>query len=498
MALLFMDGWDKYGGVNSNGTSVQALLQQEWTVATTGTAIVAGLSATGLALQCTSNGSGCTKTLSANYGRIIGGVRFNSTLTTNPSGVQFLDAGSSQCGIGIAATGIISLRNGTYNAGTILGSGATAISANSTHYLEWDITLGNSAAYNVYLDGVSIISGTGDTTATTNNTINGVQFTQGSAATITWDDFYLFDSTGTTNNAVLLTSPRIETTFPNADSAVQFAVGAATLGNSVSRNAANLNLAANTLYLRPYTPSRNCTLNSITLLPNATSGTLNLRPVIYADNAGSPNGGALLSAGSTVTGATSGTPITLPLTTPQSLTAGTQYWLGFMNDVAFNGVAGADGGASGRSAVSTFSSGAPGTCPTLATGSVTGVVYGNITLASPVNWYEVASQPPQGLPSYVFDATVTHEDLFTFPALSATPAVIYAVATKANIAKSDAGAKTVTVRTKSSTTDAGSSAVAPATTFGWITHLTETDPATSAAWTPTALNNAQGGYRVES
>jgi hypothetical protein len=495
MALLFMDGFDKYGPANSNSTSVAALMAGEWTTITTAN-IGAPLSATGQALQCAANSSGATKTLSASYGRIIGGVRFNSSLG-GVSGIQFLDAGTAQCSISIASTGTISIRNSTFSSGTILGSAASPVAANTTHYLEWDISLGNSANYSVYLDGVSIISGTGDTTATANNTMNGIQLAMGTLVTTIWDDLYLFDTTGTTNNAVLLTSPRIETTLPTSDSAVQFAIGSSVLGGTVNRTGINRTLGTNDFYVRPFTPSRACTLNSLTVVAGASGGTINLRPIVYSDSAGSPS--SLLTTGSTVTGLTSGSQTTMPLTTPQSLSAGTQYWLGYMCDANLtNGLQLADSANQGRNGASTFASGAPSSPPTL-TATTTALLWGNITLTTPVNFYEVNQQPPAGVNSYVYDSTVNHEDLYNFPTLSVVPLNVYAVAVKAYCARSDSGARTVSLRIKSGSTDSGGSLTGqvPATSYGWIGSNFERDPNGSIVWTGAALNAALAGFKID-
>ena len=255
MALIAMDGFDKYGAANSNSTAVAALLTAgEWTSASSATVqIVAPLSATGQALLVGSGGT-VTKTIPT-VGRTLGGMRFSSSLA-NVAGVQFLDGASNQCGICINVAGTIAVRNAGYNTGTILGTSTASITANSVHYLEWDITFGNAAAYQVWLDGVSILSGTGDTTGTANNTTSGFTLVANATA-YTVDDLYVFDATGTTNNAVLLTSPRIETQFPNADGAVQFALGAGILGTSLSRSGGNGNNAANQLRVRPFVPAVN-------------------------------------------------------------------------------------------------------------------------------------------------------------------------------------------------------------------------------------------------
>jgi hypothetical protein len=504
VALLFMDGFDKFGGANNNATVVSGLLTAgEWTTASTSAlTIVAPLSVTGQALSIgyISGTPALAKTLAASYGRLIGGIRFNITsLGVVNCGVAFQDAGTTQCSLVInATTATISLRNGGIS-GTALSTSSTSVSVGTTHYLEWDITFGNSGAYQVWMDGASLFSGTGDTTATANNTANGFVFIGGGGgSTIIFDDLYLFDTSGTTNNAVLLTSPRVETQFPTGDGAVQFAIGAAMLGSSVTRASTFSSNAANQWRTRPFIPTRNCTLNSISFLPNTTNAALNFRPMVYSDSAGVP--GTLLSAGATVTGMTANIAVVMPLTTPQALTAGTQYWLGYMCDAVSGGgsLYQFDGSSADRIGVSTFASGAPSTPPVLSV-AVTTLIWGSIT-GTGVNWYEVSQNPAQGSNSFVYDTAVGHEDLYTFPALSAIPSAIYAVAVKTIVSKTDAGAKTMSVRCKSGATDSAGTGgtIAPGTSYAWVGSLFPTDPNTSAAWTLTALNAAQAGVKVES
>jgi len=504
MALLFCEGWDKYGPANSNSTAVSTLLAAgEWTsITSTSVAVVAPLSSTGQAMSITPNSPTpvITKTLGASYARLIGGVRFASNLAgTVAGGIGFGDAGTVQCCITINTAGNISLRAGGAT-GTAIATSSTTVSANSTHYLEWDISFSNSASYQVWLDGVSLFSGTADTTVTANNTANQLLIVGNGSTSqvITFDDLYLFDTTGTTNNAVLLTSPRIETTFPSSDSAVQFAVGAGILGSNAQRVAATSAPAAGSLVLRRFTPAAACTLNSITIMPGATSAPANYRGVVYADSGGTAPG-TLMSSGTQVTGVTSGTASTLPLTTPQSLAAGTQYWLGFINDTSV-ALQQSDAGATGYRAANTYASGAPGTAPAMTSGQASYLLWGNLSGISGANYNEVNQQPPPGAYSYVFDATVNHEDLYAFGALATTPGAVHAVAVKAYCQRSDSGAKTVSMRMKSGSTDSGGSSTGqtPATTFGWLASYFPTDPNTSAAWTGANLNAATSGFKVDS
>src|SRR5215468_1164416 len=113
-----MDGSEKYGGANTSSPAVQTLVLAEWTSATvTNTLnISAGLSSTGNAALLTN--TVITKTLAANYARLIGGFRFASNLGST-AGVQFLDVATNQTGISINNTGTISLKSGRYDTGTV-------------------------------------------------------------------------------------------------------------------------------------------------------------------------------------------------------------------------------------------------------------------------------------------------------------------------------------------------------------------------------------------
>jgi len=453
MAVLFIEGFDKYGPANTVSANVTALLNDgEWTNASGAISysIVAPLSSTGQALQLnyTTGSVVLYKTLATTYSRIIGGIRFSSNLAGSANaGLGFASSGTQACTITINSTGAISLRTGTYT-GTALATSSSTVSANSAHYLEWDITIGASSAYQVWLDGVSVFSGTGNT-GNSQTTINQLNFLGGTIGTnIQYDDLYLFDNTGGTNNAVLNTNPRIETQFPNADSSVQFSFGAAILGQ------------------------------------------------VYADSAGSPTGSTLVT-GAEVTGTTANATLVSAFSSPPTLSASTAYWLGFITDtfVQLNQV---DGTTTGAKATNTYGSGPP-TNPTMTTGQPSWIIYGNMTGIA-VDWYEVDVNPPPGDISYVYASSSGYEDLYSFPALTTTPNNIYTVAVKGNIKKSDTGTRTIDLRMKSGGTDTGGSnpGQTPATTYGWMDSFFDTDPNTGVAWTPTGLNSAVSGVKVAS
>lgn len=512
MVCLFTEGFDKYGGAN-NSTSVATpnLLIGDWSsVGSSAVTIVTPLSTTGQALNISVNGSPLlTKNLPGNASRLIGGMRLNIVLNsgTQPFGIGFMDGSTVQsCITFTPTTGIICVRTGTIT-GTILASSATGLAASTTYYVEWDITFGASSPYQVWVNGTSVISGTGNTRSTTNN-YAGIFALLGAANgnSTTIDDIYLFDSTGTTNNAVLNTNPRIETVFPTSDAQAQFTIGASVLAATIiPKYISNYAGVANELNVRPFTPGRNCTLNSVTLRSANTSSSANFRAVVYSDSSGLP--GTLLTGGSgtTVTGVTAGTPLTLPFASPPSLTSGTQYWLGYMTDTSINIPAESNSSGPSRRATVTFTSGAPSTAPsTTLTSAPTPNYWGNVTWTSaPANYLQQLIPPGPQLPSETSwqlndSSTVGNEDLFTMNALSVPAANIYVAATKVYMSLSATGVRTGSVHTSSGGTDVGAASVTPNLTYSWQAQYLGQDPNTSAAWTVSAANAALAGYRLDS
>jgi hypothetical protein len=488
MSALFTDGFDKYGPANSVTATVLAMLTAgEWNTGSGLFSIVDSLN--GVAGQALQVAGSLDKTLATNYARLIGGVRFQATLGA-ATGVLFYDGVSAQCALTInATTGTFSLRTGG-TSGTVIQTSAASVSANSTHYLEWDITFDSAGAYSIWLDKTLILSGTGNTKGGTANAYANLMQLVGGNMTV--DDLYLFDDSGSLNNAARRDNPMIVTQFPTSDASVQFSFGAAVLGQDYSTTSSINGPGTNQLFVRSFTASVACTLNSVSCVPKSSSGTAKFKAVAY------DAGGTLLSSGPEVVGCTTGVTLTCTLTTPQSLSASNDYWIGFITDTAVN-FAEVDGTLTGARASNTYGSGAPGTLPTLTTGQPSWQIWGNLSGIS-VNWYEVADNPPPGDVAFVFDSTVGHEDLYGFPALPFTPSSIGPVAVKGLWRLSSSGVRTVDLRLKSGATDdpGNNAGQTPAGTYGWLSSYFDADPATTAAWTLTGVNNATAGGKIAS
>ncbi len=497
-ALCFVDGMDKYGPTgNQNAVS---LMSGDWSV-TSVPAIVAPLSTNGYAVAMTGGTMIMAGTLPSSMTRIAGTFRFQMTVAAALR-VLFLNGASNAFSITCSAAGAIELRTGG-SAGTVITSGGS-VAINTVHVLSFDVTIGASGAYAFYLDGAALISGTGNT-ANSQASINIVQLSSGGNSII-YDDLALFNPADAAyNSSVLTNNVVVETSFPTGDAQKQFTYDGNVVwpagiaaGGVYSVTATTNAPGANQLFLVKVTPAVACTLNSVSCIPRATSGTAKFRGVAYADSSGSP--GSLLSSGSEMTATTSGTTLTGPLTSAQSLAAGTSYWIGFITDTSVV-LSQVDATTNlGRRIAATYTSGAPGSAGAMTTGQATWQLWGNCTGAS-VNWPALGPTPPLGTAaSQIHSATVAQEDLYTFSALATTPSAIYGVAVKGFLAKSDSGARTVSLNMKSGSSDSTGSAASQAmsTTNQWQRSFFDVDPATGVAWTQSGLNAASSGVSVAS
>jgi hypothetical protein len=489
MSAIFTEGFDKYGPANSISAAVLAALTAgEWNAGSGTFAIAAGLN--GIAGQALALVGTLDKTLPDNYPRLIGGLRFAATLS-GTSGILFADGATAQCTVTInPTTGTFSLRTGA-SGGTAIATSSASVSANATHYLEWDIEIDASGDYSIWLDNALILTGTGNTKGGTANAYANLEQVIGSAMTI--DDHYLFDDSGSLNNAARNDNPMIVTQFPTSDAAVQMTFGAALIGQDYSVSASTNAAGANQLVARSFTAGVACTLDSVAIMPKASSGTAKFKAAVY-DGAT----GTLLSTGPEVVGCTSGTALILSLTTPQSLSAASDYWVGYITDTSIV-LAQVDVTLTGARASNTYGSGAPGTLPTMTLGQASWQIWGNLSGVA-VNWYEVANNPPPGDVSFVFDSTVGHEDLYGFPALPFTPSSIGPVAVKGLWRLSQPGVRTVDLRLKSGTTDdpGNNPGQTPAGTYGWLSSYFDADPDTMTGWDLAGVNNATAGGKIAS
>jgi hypothetical protein len=138
--------------------------------------------------------------------------------------LAFSDSGTLQCSVGFNNSGQLELRRGS-DTGTLLGTGSTNLSASTTYYLEFKVTVHNTAGGAVFkvngvTETITWVSGgstTQDTAATANNTANQI-LVHGSGTTsaldMDRDDLYICDTSGSVNND-FLGDVRVEALLPS-------------------------------------------------------------------------------------------------------------------------------------------------------------------------------------------------------------------------------------------------------------------------------------------
>jgi hypothetical protein len=518
----FIDGFDAYGD-NGRTISLTSFISSVaaanggpvgWTSAasSTGSAldffvVDDSLVGPGLALRLRNGGGtssfSVSRTLTGNFARCIGTMALKSDLVKS-WGFQFLDGATAQLTMEVQKTGNYAVRRGGLT-GIVLATSSEATAANSAHHLTWDIGFNGTTGYfEVYLDSVLMANldlSSQDTTISANDFFN--RFTilseaQSGVSDLTIDhmDLWLYTAMGG-GDAPPLTNPLVETQFPTSDNQTQWTFGAGVLGETELQDSTSIAGAANVLRLRKFTPEVDATLDSVSIIPAASSGTAKFKGVAYADSAGVP--GSLLSSGTEVVACTANTRLNLNLVTPQALTAGTPVWIGYITDISVV-IGRENSGTSGFSAANTYASGAPGTAPTMTASQPSFLIYGKVSGVSGDNWSSVNQNPGSGSLSFISSATVNNEDLYAFSALSSTPQTIYHVVVCGLLQRSDAGARTVDFRTKSSaTTSSGAdTGITPATTQAWNGSTFVADPNTGSPFLPANLNAALSGLLLAS
>jgi hypothetical protein len=121
---------------------------------------------------------------------------------------------------------------------------------------------------------------------------------------------------------------------------------------------------------------------------------------------------------------------------------------------------------------------------------------GTVTITTTVNADLVGETLQDGTTTYVYDSTIGHADFYNIAPLSVTPATVVAVVTRGFMEKSDAGFRSGAVQLKSGGSTVAASTLNLATSWLWSWRVDQTDPNTSAAWTPVAVNSVQIGPTV--
>lgn len=214
--LRFCDSFDHYA---------TAQIGQKWTTLGAGGSIAAG-GRHGSRLQLLSATGAVTKTLDAQQTWIVGVAIFSADVgspSTNPTGIiALLDAGTVQMDVRMNdATNrqLTITRNGT-----VLATGTTSLALSTWYFIEFKVFIHDTTGTaELKINGVTELSLTNvDTKNTANASANAVRLgaagasSGGTQATWLFDDFYVCDGQGATNNN-FLGDVRVEAIFPDGN-----------------------------------------------------------------------------------------------------------------------------------------------------------------------------------------------------------------------------------------------------------------------------------------
>lgn len=112
--------------------------------------------------------------------------------------------------------------------------------------------------------------------------------------------------------------------------------------------------------------------------------------------------------------------------------------------------------------------------------------------------YQLVDEAQNNDADYVTSDVVSDRDSYTLSNPTVVPASIKAVQITTSIRKDDAGSRVGRVFSRISGTNYESSDIALSTSFEFKSHIMETNPNTTSAWTASDLNSLEVGVKVES
>lgn len=114
------------------------------------------------------------------------------------------------------------------------------------------------------------------------------------------------------------------------------------------------------------------------------------------------------------------------------------------------------------------------------------------------NWQAVSEVPPDNDTSYVSSSTAGQRDSYAMADLPANTLSVAAVVAKLRARKTDAGSRTLNPAFRIAGTDYDGTAQTLGTSYLQQYQVYNTNPATSAAWTPSDVNGAEFGEKLAS
>lgn len=224
MSLLWIEGFESFGA-NSGDTVSDGLLDAKYPSLgyDTGGPRMRDGRVTGRSLSYI-NGVGSTFFITTpslgNMSTVITGLGFKAGVASIAAFpfLELREENNATQGVNLRVTsgGRLDLYLGSF---TLIASSAEGvIQLNTWHFVEMKIAVANSGTYEVRVDGVTVISGSGDTQAGSSANANMVRLVSpgpGSNVGYYFDDWYVCDGSGSVNDD-FLGDKVVFTIFPNA------------------------------------------------------------------------------------------------------------------------------------------------------------------------------------------------------------------------------------------------------------------------------------------
>lgn len=419
--------------------------------------------------------------------------------------IGLLDGTSHQCSILLDANnGNISFYSG--NQGTLLGTYAAGTASGAWFGIEIEAVIHNTAgSFKLRLNGNTTedytLTNVNTRAGTTNNYANKLQIgipagTTG-ASGYHIDDILWFTTSGAAPNT-WVGDIRCETKIPVSTVAGSNLSGSpappmtvAPPGTTTTTNWSAPRLLTSDLI----TLTAGGTLSSVSIICGNTAYTGKYKLAVYDGTAGTP--GALLAQTAEQTNIAASTTVSVALISPLSVTVGQKIFTAVILDTAISVMGVIVSGTNGYTVQNStaYSAGFPSNLGNPALGNT---VPGNLgAVFSVVDNSTYVSQITEDADlSFAYSATAGQNDLYNISALSSTPASIIGVQTRLLSRKSDTATRQARIQVKSGTTTSNGSNFTMGTSYTYTNKLDVVDPATSAAWAASAVNNLQVGAYV--
>jgi hypothetical protein len=416
------------------------------------------------------------------------------------TGFTLSDGVTAQCSIVFSRDGSIVLTSGAMNSGTTLATYTGAYADNTNWYAyEFEIQIHNTVgSFKVRKNGAtsdSFAATNLNTRVSANNYANKLTIAngpQGVGGGGTFDDLY-WRSHAT--SVAWMGDLRCYVRTPKSDIQAQFAPSG--VKRATVAAVGGQGPVANRAWYSNYIAPCDGLITGLAINILATTYPGDLKGALFTDNVSNPGtpGTVLASATNIITpGANQGV-YTFLFSPPISVVNQQLIWSGISANAGVAPILFSGSNPAGQP-IGYFSDTLPYASFPVSNPSTlsNNQSIGGSLLITPANSGCVLEAPHDALSTYVFDANVGDNDLYSVLPITAIPVVVIAATTRVCARKSDIGARTVTAQLKSGSTIVNSPALTLSNTaWGFAWRIDIVNPDNGLAWGPADIDALQLG-----